>query len=227
MPQFERFNWQYFVARSGRTGRLWTEEFARHEYGDLAAQADAALALSRRRQLQPAFDILDAMQARISALKGVRASIAAVLERLYHGVLAYCYYGIGDFDAAQNELVEADRCVRLAVDADRVLLPFAHDCHEFQLHHARIARNQRRWNAMHSHVEVARGIVEDRLPLCELSDGTIVDYAALVRHYETLSLAPEERQELLPIMDVELRRHHFNRFLMQLYLLPGLVIPYR
>lgn len=190
------------------------------------AGTDEALGLLRRRQFQPALEILDSVGAELRALQGARPCMVQALGRLYRGVRAYYFYCTDHFDAAHEDLREAARCVQQAVQAERILLPLAHDCHEFLLHHARIARNQQRWDEMQGYTKAVRDMVENRRPLCELADGTAIDYHELAQHFQALPLDEDDQRTLRPFMDVGQRRHHFERFLVELYTLPGFVIPY-
>lgn len=221
-----QFDWQYYTARSGAPGQQWLREFRQPRHSELAGRINEALRLLHRRHVEPAWQHLEAADNVLRSLADVRPSIVHVLGRMYHGVLAYYFYAIRSFDAAQQELGAADRCVREAVSCDRILLPLALDCPEFRLHNARIARNRKRWAEMHRYIEIVSGMIENRIPLCELADGTSVDYDVLERHYHGLSLDPEARERLVPILDPDQRRHHFDRFVMEIYLLPGFVIPY-
>jgi hypothetical protein len=221
-----QFDWEYYTARSGALGRQWIREFHQPRHAELAEQINEALRLLHRRQPEPAQQHLEMADRTLRSLTDVRPSIGHVLGRMYHGVLSYYFYCVGNFDAAHDELDTAARCVREAASRDQILLPLTQDCPEFCLHHARIARNQKHWSEMNRYIEIVSGMIENRIPLCELDDGTAVDYDRLERHYHSLSFDPEARERLAPILDREQRRYHFDRFTMQIYLLPGFIIPY-
>jgi hypothetical protein len=182
--------------------------------------------LCLQRRFEPARALLEDTGARLAALQGARASIVHVLERWYHGVSAYHAYGVEEYDLARRGLVLAAEAIRAAVDHDGFLVPLAHHCHEFHLHHARIARNLRRWPEMREHLGIVRAMLENREPLCVLGDGTRVDYALLARHCATLPEIPAEAQASVSVFsDQALRSKLHDRFVLSLYLLPGVVIP--
>jgi hypothetical protein len=225
-PDDQRYDWDYLVGISGEAGREWMAEYARPEHAAIAQGTDRALALFRGRMFDPGYEALRLAGARLAELRGSRASIVSVLERWYHGVAAYYYYCVDDMPSAQGGLLRADQAVRDAIGADRFLLPLAHHCHEFQLHHARIARNLRLWPEMGRHIAIVRAMVEGRLPLCELRDGAKVDYAAIARLCASLPLNDEAQRALSAFADAALRRRHLERFVLELYTLPGFLIPY-
>lgn len=223
-------DWAQLVALSGEAGRAWLAEYERPEHAAIAGGTDRALALLRRRQNEPAAALLEEARARLEALvlrePGAPPSIVHVLERWYHGVSAYYFYCVDDPAPAERGLFLADRAVRRAVEQERFLLPLAHHCHEFVLHLARIARNGRRWRAMHEHLTAVRAMIDNRAPLCELGDGTKVDYAMIARHCAAFLPSDEEGQRTLQsFADASLRQRGLDRFVLQLYLLPGFVLP--
>jgi hypothetical protein len=221
-----RYDWDYLVSRSGDAGRDWMLAYARPEHAAIVEATDQALALCLQRRFAPARGLLDEAGARLAALPEARASIVHVLERWVHGVSAYHDYCVEDYEPARRGLDLAAEAIRAAVDQDRFLLPLAHHCHEFHLHHARIARNRRRWPEMREHLGIVRAMLENRAPLCVLGDGTEVGYAQLARHCATLPDIPAEAQASLTLFsDQALRSKHHDRFILALYLLPGVVIP--
>jgi hypothetical protein len=223
MPR-PRAHWQSYVARCGPSGEAWIEAFRSSGADRLLNQTDAALTMLHRKRGETARLALDSVGDALPALAPDIPSIREVLGRFHHGVLAYCFYAAGDLEQAHAELDAADRCVQRAIDLDRCLLPLAYDCHEFRLHHARISRNGRRWDDMRVHVAGVRDVIENRLPLCQLSDGVQVDFDVLAGHYRALPLTVEERRELEPILDLGQRRQLLERFILQMYHLPGFVV---
>ena len=221
-----RYDWDYLVSRSGDAGRDWILEYERPEHVAVARGAEQALALCFQRRFESARALLDDIGARLAALKEARASIVHVLERWYHGVSAYHAYCVEDYEPAQRGLVLAAEAIRAAVDHDSFLVPLAHHCHEFHLHHARIARNRRRWAEMRGQLGIVRAMMENRTPLCTLGDGTRVDYALLARHCAALPEIPAEARASVSIFsDQALRSKLHDRFVLSLYLFPGMVIP--
>jgi hypothetical protein len=217
--------WIHLVEASGEEGRAW---LALYRSGDVARISDAtdrAILLLRERRFERAVALLEGASADLGALRCPRPSIVHVLERWIHGVSAYQYYCIDDFERATRGMILADEAIRAAITHDRFLLPLAHHCQEFRLHHARIARNQGRFREMCEHVAIARGMIAGTRPLCELADGTRVDYAMIARHCEALGpFGDGARETVRAFSDDAFRRHALERFLLQIYLLPGFVI---
>jgi hypothetical protein len=218
------FDWLHFVARSGDEGRQWAEEYR----GPAVLKADL-LAVQALKEMRAGR--LDAGDARLEEMAesfrplDLPPSIRAVLERWYHGVAAYSFYCREEFDRAEEALDGADRAVIEAVSRQRALLPLANHCQEFRLHHARIARNRRRWAAMQRHIEIAQAMIEDRIPLCTLRDGSAVHTSDLCAFFEAIGLTGEERESLNGLLDEKTRFRLFDRFVAGLQALPGFVIP--
>jgi hypothetical protein len=221
------FDWPHFVARSGAEGWSWIEEYRRPEFQQIAGAAHQALFLLRGRQLDAARGCLAEAEAGLRSLRGATASILRVVERFYYGVLAFQQYYAGDFDGAAISLDRAHEAVAAAIGDRRFLLPLANHCHELRLHHARVARNRRRWPEMWSHIAEARAMMEDQLPLCVLDDGTAVDFSTLCAFYSTLpELNADEAEFLAGQLDARLRLQLFERFVQRLCAIPGFVILY-
>lgn len=218
------YDWLHFVARSGDEGRCWAEEYRRPDV--LAADDLGVRALKEMRagRLDAGDALLDEMAAGFRPLD-LPPSIRAVLERWYHGVAAYLFYCREEFDRAEEALDQANAAVIEAVSRQRALLPLANHCQEFRLHHARIARNRRRWAAMQHHIDVAQAMTEDRMPLCTLQDGSTVHTADLCGFFEAIGLTAPERESLHGLLDEPTRFRLFDRFVAGLQALPGFVIP--
>jgi len=220
--------WVELVMASGDAGRAWVELYGRDDIAKITQATGRAIILARERRFKDANALLDTAGAAIEELTCDRPSIVHVLRRLHHGISAYQFYCVEDFDRATDGLHRADTAIREAVSLDRFLLPLTHDCPELQLHHARIARNTGRFQAMCARVAVVREMVSGRRPLCALTDGTEVDYALLASHCEPLSgysVGAEAAVRGFAFGDVGLRCRALERFLLQLYVLPGFVVP--
>jgi len=79
-----------------------------------------------------------------------------VLNRFYHGAVAYYKYQIGDLVGAERELDEAGLAIRRAIEANPILLPIAPMMVDIPLQKARIARSRRDWGAMAQHLAAMR-----------------------------------------------------------------------
>jgi hypothetical protein len=216
------------VEASGEEGRAWLRLFRSKEVAEIADATGRAILLLRERQFEPAVALLEGASVKLGALRCPRPSIVHLLERELHGVLAYQFYCVDDFERATELLLRADRAIRAAVSHDRFLLPLAHDCPELRMHHARIARNQGRFREMGEHVAIVRGMVAGTRPLCELADGTPVHYAMLAAHCEPLAQYGDRALEAVrgaAFGDVASRQQKLERLLLQMYMLPGFVFP--
>jgi hypothetical protein len=223
-PPGQGSGWLELAGWCGEAGIAFREAYARPEPAAIVACTDRALALLRRRETAPAIPLLEEAGERLTARRGFSPAVEHVLERWYHGVAAYHYYCVSDLDRAAHALDQADLAVRRAIDGAPFLIPLAHHCHEFQLHHARIARERRAFREMQDRVARTRAMVEGRAPLCVLSDGSPVDYAALSRHLAAI-LPPgmDPPAEAVVFGDAGLRLRLLDRFLLDLYCLPGFV----
>lgn len=217
--------WLHFAGRSGEAGRAWVAEYQRHApFVDLSLDA---LALLRRRRLEEGHVSLEALAQALAGLEGVPATVRWVLNRWYHGVAAYYYYCIDDFDRARQAMNLAYEAVVDAISGADFLLLLAVHCHEFRLHLARIARNQRFWSDMHHHVELARAMMLDRIPLCRLRNGRSVFFSTLGEFFHSLEpLSPDERESIGGLVEEERRLPLFDKFVRRLHSLPGFAISY-
>lgn len=226
----EPYDWTHFVAASGHAGSRWVEDYRRPENWKLVRLTDQALLKLRGRNIEQGGELLEQAGRQLARIRRVRraaAGVIPVLERWYYGVLAFQYYRQDRFDHAAQTMDRALEAVIAAVDAERFLVPLAHTCQEFHLHQARIARNRRRWADMHRRIETVRGMIENRLPLCVLGDGQPIFYTTLSEFYDSLGpLTEEEWSSVDGVVDIDLRRTFFHRFVRELYLLPGFVIQY-
>jgi hypothetical protein len=203
------------------------EQYQHPEVRAVESCADEALALLRRRRLTEGHEKLRQMEDLLGSLAAC-LSIRRVLQRWYFGVLAYYQYATDNFAAAGESLRRAEEAVTEALSIERILLPLANHCQEFRLHHVRIARNQRRWQEMRHHIEVALAMAEERLPLCILADGARIGFSEIVAFYDSVpDFTDEEREVLSGLLDPVVRRRVFHRFVAEIYALPGFVIPYR
>jgi len=217
------YDWLYFAARSGEEGRAWSDHYRR--YDDIEVTSIKALAQLRAGELDTGAATLERMWEEVAAVDAT-PSVRHVLERWYYGVLGFLHYRRDEFAAAETAMIAAHEAVSAAVERRRFLLLLANQCHEFTLHRARISRNQRRWREMESHLDLARGMMADRLPLCQLAEGTPVYFSTLADYYLALPLSDDERAWLQGLLDRESRLRQFDRFVEAIYVQPGFAIPY-
>lgn len=220
-----KFNWLHFVERAEGEPSAWVSTYRRHR--GLASQATQALTALRKGRFEEGWRVLEENARGLEALPEVPASLRSVLERWYQGALGYYYYCVGRWDEASECMSLANAAVVSAISRRRTLMPLATHCHEFRLHHARIARNQRRWAEMHHHIEQAEAMTEDRSPLCVLEDGEEVFSSSLGDYYDSLGpLAEGERATVSDSWDKARRRRRFDVFVRRLLVPPTFAILY-
>jgi hypothetical protein len=221
----EPYDWLHFARRSGEKGQAWVEEYRR--YAPTVALSDRALEQLRWRRFEEGQAILHEFAHALETLNGTPDSMRRVLDRWYHGVSAYYFYCIEDFDHARQSMLLAHEAVVEAISEADFLLLLAVHCQEFCLHQARIARNRRQWLEMHDHVKRARAMMLDQVPLCERRDGRPVFFSTLGQFFRSIeSLSSDERQSIRGLVEEDERILLFDRFVRRLYSLPGFAIDY-
>jgi hypothetical protein len=219
--------WSHFVIRSGPEGKRWMEEYENEERLRLTDMTQRALQLLRRQQIAEGKELLDHVESRLDRLDGVPASVLLVMKRFFWAALAYYHYCVDDAALAEQNLERADQAVVSAVEAAPFLLPLALHAHEFRLQHARVARYRRRWSEMRERLQEVRAMLEDRIPLSVLSDGTPVYFSTIVTFLNAIpSLDAEEIESLRFFLDGTYRRDCIDLIFMSLYVQPGVVIHY-
>lgn len=218
------YDWLHFAERSGEEGEAWAQAYRRYE--PLEGSSIEALALLRGNEIDAGRLALERLRGELLAAADAPPSVRHVLDRWYFGVVGYLHYRLEEFAAAEAAMVAAHDAVSAAVGRRRFLLLLANHCHEFSLHRARIARNQRRWREMAAHLEHARGMMADRVPLCHLADGTPIFFATLGDYYRALPLTAAEDDWLSDLLDAGRRLQLFDRFVHRLQAQPGFAIPY-
>lgn len=226
----EHDGWLHFASLSGERGRLWVEEFRRPEIFGILGTAGSALPLFHRRQIEPGRRLLEEAETRLQALRsaGTRPSILAALDQIYHPLLAYYHYATEELALAGEDLDRADQAIAAAIELEPFLLPLAFRCSEFELHRARIARNQRRWEEMRHHLDRALGmVVHESHPLCVRPGGVEVTLAEVKAFFRDLPPAGPDMEGFARQLTDDAARHRlFDRFVLGIYALPGFVIPY-
>jgi len=226
----EHDGWLHFASLSGERGRLWVEEIRRPETFEIVGTAGSALPLFHRRELEKGRRLLEEAGTRLRSLRdaGVRPSILAALDQIYYPLLAYYHYVTEDFALAGQDLDRADQAIATAIDLEPFLLPLAFRCSELELHRARIARNQRRWDEMRLHLDKALGmVVHESCPLCVRPSGAAVTLAEVKDFFRGLPQAGQEMETFArQLTDDAVRHRLFDHFVLGVYALPGFVISY-
>jgi len=201
------------------------EEYLRHM--PVVDMNYECLVLLKRRRFDEASAHLGRFRERVDAVNGPDPSVRAVLERWYQAVYGYYWYCLEEYEQAERAMILAHDAVAEAIEHQPCLLPMANHCHEFRLHRARIARNQRRWADMQAHIDEVRGMFRGERPYCVLSDGRGIALPEIKRYYAALpALSKEEREAVAYVLDDRVRMRDFDRFVHELARLPGFVIVY-
>jgi hypothetical protein len=218
-------DWFYFVARSGEEGRRWVEVYRQPEFRSIVEGTLRALALLRRNRLEEGAAVLEEIRPGVELSRTTSASLFHVLERHYYPVLAYYHYRRDELREAEDCLDTAFLGLKRAVEIEPRLLPLVDSCLDFSFQHARIARNQRKWQAMREHLLAAGAMIEGTRPFFVLDDGTGIGISTLRGFYESLGLSEEESACLRYLAADELRMT-FEHLAAEVCRIPGLVLPY-
>jgi hypothetical protein len=208
--ELQKGEWLYFARRTGPEGCKWAKEYGCHnatmQLGDLALQ-------QLRKKNSTAEGTLQEFIRCVEAVPPEPASVRAVLDRFRYGIEGYYFYCRGDFAKAKDALCLAHSAIERALSRGDWLVLLAIHCHEFCLHQARIARNQRQWKEMHEYIARARAMMCDNLPLCELEDGKKIWWSSFQQFFDTLApLSPEESAVIKSFLDQQHRDRLFHRF---------------
>ena len=200
----------YFIARSGEAGKAWITEFFR--YRSCWRVAEHALKMCHAKQYDKGRELLREYSSALESLKNVPESLHADMSRRYHAISGYYFYCVEEFTRAHESMQRAHEQMARAVSNDECLLILSTGGLEFCLHRARIARNQRCWTEMNGHIDRARRMVSNRLPLCVRTNGQPVFYSTLAAFFRTLEpLTPEEFQAARGIIDDGARERLLDR----------------
>lgn len=227
----EHDGWLYFAAVSGERGRAWEQEFRRPESFGIVDLTVRALPLLHRRQFEPARRLLAEAETALEALRErapeIRASILFVLDSLYYPLLALHDYRVGELAPAERNLERGARALASAIEMEPFLVPLAYRCAEFELHHARIARDRRRWEEMRRHLDRALAMIRGSHPFCGLPGGADITLAEVQAFFRGLPpVAPEMERFSRQLTDDSTRHHLFDLFILGIYALPGFVVAY-
>jgi hypothetical protein len=225
----EHDGWLYFAAVSGERGRIWEQEFRRPDSFAVVDLAVRTLPLLHRRQLDEGRRLLAETETALESLRARHAgtSILFVLESLYYPLLALYNYRAGELAPAGQNLDRGTAALARAIELEPFLIPLAYRCAEFELHHARIARDRRRWAEMRRHLDRALAMIRGDLPFCALQGGAEVSLAEVQAFFRRLpAIDPRMADFARQLTDDATRHRLFDLFILGIYALPGFVIAY-
>lgn len=228
MPTPSSLRWYYFIPLSCEEGRRWYTQYLDSSCMELTVHLDRALGLLRSQRIEEGRAVLTRCGAELDRLRGSLApELVRVAERWYFSTSAYHRYVIGEGEMALWLLNRAVEALVAAIRQARFLVVLAGACCEFELHRARIARSRRDWTLMHEHLESGRAMVENRRPLCWLSEHQPIYFRDLDSFYRRLEdRCPEERATLAQLTDPELRARGYELQARRVELVPNVVVPF-
>lgn len=225
-PEEGRFPWYRFVAKTGEEGRRWVARYLEPDCEEMRGRIQEALGLLRDQRIAAGRELLERTARDLDRLVGPPA-LRTVMRRWLVTVRAYDHYLAGDFRRAAADLDRAQALVDEAVARLPALYPLALNCPELRFQHARVARAERRWPELARHLAELVDLAEDRRPLCRAGDGTPLTFGVLAGLLAALpGLGADELEFVAELGDQRWRRRSIVAFALQLYALPGLVIPY-
>lgn len=223
----EHDGWLYFASVSGERGRRWVEEFRGSPGFDVLGLTVRALPLLHRRDFASGRRLLEEAGRILGSLRDGPPSFVLVLESIYHPLLAYHDYCVGELALARQGLDRGETALAAAIELEPFLLPLAFRCAEFELHRARLDRNQRRWAEMHRHIDTALAMIHGRSPFCMLPGGSEVALPEIQAFFRDLPpIDPAMESFSRQLTDDPTRHRLFDRFILGIYTLPGFVISY-
>lgn len=226
----QNHTWHALTRATGAEGHQWVTRYEQPPISCLRSDIRRALDLLRRRQISPGRTLLDEVQRAVEPLLEDSPALFHVLQRLHAAAFAYVHYLEGDLESAQATLDRAQEHAEAALSRQPILLPLAEMCPELHFQHMRIARRRRDWDGMGRRASLLRGMMEDRLPLCRLEDGTEVRFRTLrdfvdgLEAHRLAELPPVARASFASVLDPQARLRRFELLVGQLYALPGFVI---
>lgn len=219
----EPYPWSHFVAKGGEEAHRWVTLYEQGKPREIRAVIDQSLTKCRQRRPEEAYALLETAHEGLESHGVDDRAMHHVLTRWYLGALAFYFYLVDDLHRADALSARAPREVERALDLAPFLLPLAHHCQEFHLQRARIARKQRRWDALRHHLTVAKEMITDQRPLASTSSLGDVYESDIVHYLDALPLGPEEIEYVDRFRDLASRRALWSQFAGLLYALPGFV----
>lgn len=225
-PRTEReLPWTHFVRRCGGPAIRWVSEYGGHD--ELLRDNFQALVLIRQQHFAEGWARSIDIESRIRQTTDPGTSMRWVLERFLYSVRGYYFYCLGDSREAARCMDRAHDSIVRSIEIDPFLVTLAESCHEFALHHARIARNDKRWDAMFHHIERTRRMMTGDAPLCTLGNGVEIDFSVIAQFYRSLGTLDEaERESIGPMLTAESRLVLFEDFVRRIVALPGFAVQY-
>jgi hypothetical protein len=182
----------------GSEGKNWIARYDEAKGWDMAARLDHIVALCRRNRVEEARRLLASCLADLQAAeRNAPPSVTEVIRRWYLSTEAYVCYHCGEYQQAWSLLERSTAAIRASIVHAPFLIGLAAGCVEFAVHYARLSRFERRWSDMKRYFALARGMYQDRLPLCELADGSPIFVGHIYRFVATLTPDNDEERASL------------------------------
>ena len=227
-PVPEAWRWYYYIHMCGSEGKEWIAQYDQANGWDVAARLDHIVALCRRNRVDDAQRRLAGCLADLRAAEqNAPPSVTEVIRRWYLSTEAYVCYHRGDSYRAWSLLEQSTAAIRASIAHAPFLVGLAAGCVEFAVHYARLSRCERRWSDMHRFFALARAMYEDKLPLCDLADGSQIYVGHIYRF--VASLTPqneEERASLAFICNPQILARGIEILIRRVEAAPNMVIPF-
>jgi hypothetical protein len=208
-------DWVRVISCASADGMTWATAYKRHE--GLVEGGKRSLQCMREGRRSEGKAHLDKLRDEIAGLADETPSLLAVLSRYLYGAEAYYYYCIQDYAGAHRSMHSAHTAIVNAVTAFDQLLMLSVDCQEFQLHHAKIARKEGRVVEMQKHLDRARAMLSDHVPLCTTTDGREICWSTIRTFLDGIStLSLSEAHEVQKFTQPAERRALFDLYVRQM-----------
>lgn len=226
--KFKKYSWLRMARLSGDEGDQWVTAFMDTPLPRLIVLLDKALDLLRRNEVERGRQILEHVDEQMAALENGAGNLPLIVPmRWTLGIEAYLHYLDQRYDKALETLDRAEAIVKQVLETYGFLTDMALAGKDFTVQRARVARNQRDWQAMESSLARARGMISGEIPLLELSDGREVFVDTVIDHYRRCRLNEEERQALEYYFDTDRNLGLFDRQTWRISFPSGFIVPYQ
>jgi hypothetical protein len=202
--------WSLYLPDLGRDAQEWCEAY--EQFGPwVSKRAMVAVRDLQRRRLECARREIEDCRAYLEiVLRGAPRAVATVVEINYLSTLAYYHYHSAELETAREILARAVSLIEETISLAPFLVPCAGHCYDYQLHLARIARAESRWDEMFEQIRIGRKMVHGELPLCHTIQGPVYleDVCDFYRNAKPLNEIERETLERLSDPRTVQREYH-------------------